>query len=270
MGIIYKITNLINEKMYIGATTRSLKERFKGHRFDANRNKTNMLIHEAMRNFGCENFKCELIEYTDDLEARERFWIKEYNTLAPNGYNTSPGGISHPGEENNFYNKKHSQETIALLSEIMKERSKDPKNLPFLGHHHTEETKRELSESHKGKHHKEETKQLMREINTGERNPFFGEKHTEETIKHLIDIKETKDVIAIDLKNSRFLFFNNINMAVNYIIESGLCRKNSSKRTIRGFIGRSIKYNKTAYGYTWDKGNNNNENQNQIYIKQNR
>lgn len=55
-------------------------------------------IREAIKKYGKENFDKEILEYIDDDEKhelvseRERFWIKEYNCITPNGYNISPGG----------------------------------------------------------------------------------------------------------------------------------------------------------------------------------
>lgn len=102
MGFIYKITNIINGKSYIGATSRTLKLRMKDHRKDVTTG-SNMLIHIAIREFGWENFYAETIEETEELEDRERFWIKELDTLSPNGYNKTKGGTRFFGEENYFY-----------------------------------------------------------------------------------------------------------------------------------------------------------------------
>lgn len=102
MGYIYKIVNKITEETYVGATTRIMRLRIKDHRKDV-KNNSKMRIHIAIREFGWENFRIEIIEETDDLENRERFWIKELNTLYPNGYNDTKGGKHLRGEECHFY-----------------------------------------------------------------------------------------------------------------------------------------------------------------------
>lgn len=95
-GKIYKITNKVNNKVYIGQTVQTLKERFQKHCQNANNNdKThkNMAIVKAIKKYGKENFIIELIEEvrTEDLDNREKYWISYYNSYE-NGYNCTKGG----------------------------------------------------------------------------------------------------------------------------------------------------------------------------------
>ena len=88
-GIIYEIENIINHKIYIGQTTRTLEERFKEHR-----NK-NFPIGKAIRKYGEKIFvkvilaECETQEQLNELEI---YWITKLNCKAPNGYNLTDGG----------------------------------------------------------------------------------------------------------------------------------------------------------------------------------
>lgn len=92
MSYIYKISNLINGKNYIGKTNFSIEKRFKEHCCDAYKeNENHRPLYAAMRKYGIENFVIELIEETDNPEEREQFWIKYYNTYE-NGYNATKGG----------------------------------------------------------------------------------------------------------------------------------------------------------------------------------
>lgn len=90
MNGIYKITNSLNEKVYVGQTTTSLKKRFHGHCYDDAKNPINL----AIKKYGKDNFKIELLEevLTKDLDSKEQFYIKTLNTLSPNGYNLRTGG----------------------------------------------------------------------------------------------------------------------------------------------------------------------------------
>ena len=95
-GIIYKLT-FPNGKMYIGQTTKTLAERIKGHNIDSH--KAKYPVHKAIKSFGIENVKSEIIEYCDtqeELDEREQYWIKELNTMLGtencNGYNVVSGG----------------------------------------------------------------------------------------------------------------------------------------------------------------------------------
>ena len=89
---VYKITNLINNKVYIGITKRNPKVRLNEH--FSNKND---LLYKAKEKYGKENFSLEIIEKDiskDDIDAKERYYIELYNSLVPQGYNLSNGGIS--------------------------------------------------------------------------------------------------------------------------------------------------------------------------------
>ena len=94
---IYKFTNKINGKSYIGQS-RNIDYRKKSHLANYNNpNSTdyNGLFHRAIRKYGKNNFVFEILEECDcnDLNEREKFYIQYYNTLTPNGYNMVPGGF---------------------------------------------------------------------------------------------------------------------------------------------------------------------------------
>lgn len=94
---IYKITNLINNKVYIGLSI-DIKERWRAHRsrpFQSNCKQYNSHLYRAIRKYGLENFKFEIIEECnpENLEDREIYWIKYYQAKNPNfGYNLTDGG----------------------------------------------------------------------------------------------------------------------------------------------------------------------------------
>ena len=93
-GFIYKITNTINCKSYIGQTIQNVKERFYQHcATKCSKAVSNMAIHRAIKKYGKSNFTVEVIEEIDsaNLNDRERYWIKYYNSYN-NGYNSTKGG----------------------------------------------------------------------------------------------------------------------------------------------------------------------------------
>lgn len=93
-GFIYKITNTINGKSYIGQTIQNVKERFYQHCVTkCSKAVSNMAIHRAIKKYGKSNFTVEVIEEIDstNLNDRERYWIKYYNSYN-NGYNSTKGG----------------------------------------------------------------------------------------------------------------------------------------------------------------------------------
>ena len=93
-GFIYKITNTINGKSYIGQTIQNVKERFYQHcATKCSKAVSNMAIHRAIKKYGKSNFIVEVIEEINsaNLNDRERYWIKYYNSYN-NGYNSTKGG----------------------------------------------------------------------------------------------------------------------------------------------------------------------------------
>lgn len=100
--IIYKITNKTNGKVYIGQTTQQLSERWWQHCNRCPSQKHRSYIYNAVEKEGEDNFSVEQIASADSLDALnllEEHYIKEYDCLAPNGYNLHPGGkgkVCHP------------------------------------------------------------------------------------------------------------------------------------------------------------------------------
>ena len=93
-GSIYKITNDINDKVYVGKTLLSIEERFKEHKQDYQRARCEKRpLYNAMNKYGIEHFQISLIEECpiEILSEREKYWIKELGTYH-NGYNATLGG----------------------------------------------------------------------------------------------------------------------------------------------------------------------------------
>ena len=88
-GIIYKITNKVNGKSYIGQTRYTIEFRWKQHQHK----KDNTYFHNAIHKYGIENFSIEILEKCniEDLNSREIFYIAKYDTFK-NGYNLTIGG----------------------------------------------------------------------------------------------------------------------------------------------------------------------------------
>ena len=133
MPYIYKITNDINEKVYIGKTHFSVEERWKQHcrEFQRSRNEKRPL-YAAMKKYGIEHFYVELIEETNNPEEREKYWIEYYSSFKY-GYNATTGGDGKPYIDRqlvkSLYNKlgscKEVAETMGIgsdtVSKILKE-----------------------------------------------------------------------------------------------------------------------------------------------------
>ena len=107
MYCLYRITNTLNQKCYIGVTNREPDIRFREHK----RSSSNSFISKAIRADGVENFTFEIL-LTDikdeDISELECEYIKKYNSLLPNGYNADCGGVEY---------HKHSQVVKEILSQ---------------------------------------------------------------------------------------------------------------------------------------------------------
>lgn len=141
VGYIYKITNLINNKVYIGQTIeKNPNRRIKRHYKHNNRGKD--LVYLAVLKYGKENLKSEVI-YTvfelNHLNESEINFIKYYNSLIPNGYNIKLGGKNggklldktkniigkkvkeyYKNNSHPFKDKKFAKEHIEALSKVRK------------------------------------------------------------------------------------------------------------------------------------------------------
>lgn len=141
--IIYKVTNRINGKVYIGQTVRNLQERMEEHA-----RHTNTAFDKALRKYGLDAFDVEEIDSAstmDELNQKEMHWIKFYNSIVPNGYNMCEGGGNTRGFHHSEISKRKMSESksISYLGE---------KN-PFFGKTHSESSKQKMSVKRKGMAH---------------------------------------------------------------------------------------------------------------------
>lgn len=94
-GVIYKITNKINNKCYIGQTRQNVQDRWYQHRGHKSTNNAElrMVIKRAIHKYGVENFNFEVIEECPEelLNEREIYWISYFDSYR-NGYNSTLGG----------------------------------------------------------------------------------------------------------------------------------------------------------------------------------
>lgn len=181
---IYKITNLVNKKVYVGQSV-NLEERKYRHFLELAGNRhDNSHLQSAFNKYGKENFVFEIIESfpngisKEGLTNREDFWIKQYNALDRNfGYNGRDAGskgkmtaeIKQKISASNR-GKTLSEEHKRKLSLSHKNKipwnkglttETDPRILKYIhknGFKHSEETLQKMSAKLKGRKHSEETK----------------------------------------------------------------------------------------------------------------
>jgi group I intron endonuclease len=131
MKLVYKLTNTLNNKCYIGITNRTLEIRWCEHKQRANQNNRNSRLYAAIRKYGEDSFTKEVIcfaESDDELRDLEKRYILEYDTYN-SGYNSNLGGhgFLHFPEE---IRKKISD---SQKGKIISEESKKKMSLAKLG-----------------------------------------------------------------------------------------------------------------------------------------
>lgn len=132
---VYKITNKLTNKVYIGITNQGSGARYRHHWYESRIGEPSP-IHRSMAKYGEENFTLEIIDFADtydELKEKEKYWIKWYNSTDRSiGYNLTEGG-------DGTFGRIHSEETKEKIRQ------------KALGRKASEETKRRMSESKKGK-----------------------------------------------------------------------------------------------------------------------
>jgi group I intron endonuclease len=139
MGIIYLVRNNVNGKVYVGQTIRTLEKRWLEH---CKTNDGCTALNNAVQKYSSENFTTSILIEADNstLDDLEKNYIKEYNSLYPNGYNIQTGGKK---------GKQHCEESCEKMRQ-----SKLGENNPNFGKPRTDDTKRKISIAKSGeKHH---------------------------------------------------------------------------------------------------------------------
>lgn len=238
MGYIYKITNDINNKVYIGQTIRSLSQRWSEHKHSACHLKNNSnYLYNAMNCYGIEHFKIELIEECENslLNNREKYWIQYFDSLY-NGYNATPGGESCPPSRSKpvdqidintnqvihtFKNAREVERELGIANQYVS----DACNY-----------KKSIVNGYKWEFHNLEDKNKAKE-------KFSQKKRQQNYVSSQVYCKELNK------------FFKNISEAALYI-KSYLNLENTNIHTIYNSIRRSIIKGIHSYGYTWERRNN--------------
>ncbi len=243
MGYIYKIVNRINQMTYIGQTIKErATDRYSQHRYLARhpeQEKGNSYIHSAMRDYGLDNFSFEIIEQVNNnlLNEREKYWIKQYDCIAPKGYNLTEGGARKIGFS-------HSQ----TIEEKEKRRKSNKKF--YINHPEAIETQRERT---KKLWENEEYRKKVTESNRkyyaehpdkfkGKNNPFYGKHHTEESKQKIREAASRKKLKIAQLDKDTLEIIK---------IHNGVKDAEKELGVSHGWISKAAKQDKVAYGYKW-------------------
>lgn len=220
--IVYKTTNLVNGKIYIGQDSKN-NSKYLG---------SGDLIKKAIKKYGKEKFikevLCVCIDQ-DDLDIKEQFFIKELDSSNLDiGYNIALGG-----RNGGSFGRKLSEEHKKKISEsrigiVFSDDHKNKISKAHIGKTITNETREKMSISQKliihepmkeetkekiskiktGKKASDETKEKMSDSHSGEKNHFYGKKHSDETLS-----KTRKPIIQLNIDGEIIKEWSGINEA---------------------------------------------------------
>ena len=271
---IYLITNIVNNKVYVGQA-QNLYVRTRQHVLY----EKNPLLKKAFKKYGIDKFTIDVLEQceTDKLDEREQYWMDYYEVIDKNkGYNICPVAGSTRG-------LKKSQEEREKMSKRASQRI--GKSNPFYGKHHSDDAKEKIRQKKIGQVVSDETKRKISQRHTGEKfseerkmaisKALKGKDKTKEHGKHISEskmgstlseehkasisktIREKIDKGEIDYSD-RYRKVNQIDKKTNEVLNTF-----ESISEVAKYLGRKdanhvsdvCKHkpnHNTAYGYKWE------------------
>lgn len=133
--LVYRITNTVNGKVYVGITTKAVTERWADHLVTASKSKHTRALYNAIKKYGADVFSVtELASASsmDELQKLEREFIVSLNSMAPHGYNMTFGGEG-------VWGYRHTEET------------KRANSIRSIGRRHTPEAIEKIRATSKGR-----------------------------------------------------------------------------------------------------------------------
>lgn len=158
-GYIYKTTNLINNRKYIGL--------HKSEKFDNSYKGSGKILLQAIKKYGINNFETVIIDTAQSLEElyrKEIFWIDFFKA----------------NEVHEYYNIKQGGKGAWKINGVSIKK----------GRKISEQARRNTSEAHKGIKPTKETRQKMSISHKGERNGFYGKTFSDETLKRFSKLRK--------------------------------------------------------------------------------
>lgn len=232
--IIYKVTNLVNNKIYIGLTKQLLSKRQHQHELHSDK-KPLMVLHYAIKKYGKENFQWEILRECknfEELNKSEREFIKLYNsTNIDIGYNRTTGG-ENPIMSIETRQKMSSSQTERYKDPIIKQKWSEMMKVVHKNNPTSEETKRKIGQKNYA-NTISYWKNLNKEIFEKRKKEFLE-------IQKRASMKRRKKILQLN-KNGDFIKeWESIAVAAKFF--------NISPSTITAVL---IKKNKTGKGFIW-------------------
>jgi group I intron endonuclease len=260
MGYIYKITNTVNNKYYIGVTTQANpNERWSHHKSAIRADIGCPFLQKAFKKYGEDAFKFEvlIICFDEDVFKFENEYILKYNSMSPNGYNVAVGGQIGMS----FLGKKHTEETKKIISEKSKAHNANPEvrerarqnaikfnktnNIGELLRK-SEKWQKAIAEGRIGGHN--QTEEGKKKISEGLKE-YYKTQNDQDISKGVKDKKKHSEIMTLSIgrKVSQYSKENILIASFNSIKE-GAEKNNLTRKNVQACVsGRS----KTAGGFIW-------------------
>ena len=213
-GYIYLIENKINGKKYIGKTYSSISIRWGEHKRESKRS-THRPLYKAINKYGIENFTIKEIEYCENCEEREKYWIEYYDTYN-NGYNATLGG------DGKTYFEYSDEEVIEIYNKF-----KTVKETAEYFNCDVETIRKRL---------------INNNIQIPNSGNIYAENRNWKAIK----------VIQYSLEGEKLREFESYHQAAEWLLENNYSK--GQKKHIVGNISkncRGVENRKQAYGFIW-------------------
>lgn len=221
--IIYKITNILNNKCYIGQTIKNLNHRINRHFYNASI-KINHPLYDSINKYGKESFLIEVLETCDSLDnlnLREIHYISLYKSTDRNfGYNLTSGGKNCPMSEDTkqkikefqlnrvrtsddkflnskrFTGKKMTEKMREVLNKLNANKKLTPEHIEILrqsnlGRKASDLQRSTVANANRTRIHSDETR---KKLSAGRK----GKKHSEETKAKIRETKRLKKLQVIN------------------------------------------------------------------------
>ena len=189
MNYIYGYQNKKNKKWYVGQTTSNISTRDRSHvsgAMNAKASDYNCMFHRKIREYGRSNFDLvvlEEVENREDLDERERYWIKAKRSfIRDNGYNSTTGGQKRKGSEN-YVDIRSTFQTPEAVNQVISEIKNQNNKLTSLAE------KYEVSLS------------LICSINTGKNYHSDKEEYPLRPLKNKVDQDTVQQIVALLKEN---------------------------------------------------------------------
>lgn len=241
--VIYLITNVINQKKYVGQTQQG-RERRRWLEHSVYCVNDNKILHNAIKKYGAENFEFKVLESEIPetlVDERESYYIKYYDTfyLTGNGYNMTAGGQGTHGYSHSEATKQRIKESNLTAWQRIKKA--EPERYAQLCLNRSIANRgKPKSAAHKAK------LSIAASKRTGARNSFFGKHFTEEAKEKLREAKAKSltQINAYDLETGHL--WKTFRFATEAVQELGL-QESANSRII--LVCKEQKGH--AYGYIW-------------------